>query len=296
MGGAVTRRSGPAQYFRNICIRGYRGALRRVCRVDHFPRAGGPSSGLEAAGAATSGAATSGTPTSALVEAVTVVLPCLNEAGALPGVLAAVPADWTALVVDNGSSDGSAEIAARLGARVVHESRPGYGAAVHAGIEAAETPIVAVVDGDGSLDPGELAEFVRLIRVGEADLVVGRRRPVARRVWPWHARLGNLVLAQLIRHSTGVAVHDIAPVRVARREALLGLGISDRRCGYPLETVLTAAQQGWRMVEIDVSYRARAAGTTSKISGTVRGTLKVATDFAAVLRRCGARPTLKVRA
>lgn len=226
--------------------------------------------------------------------AVTVVLPCLNEAGALPGVLAAVPAGWTALVVDNGSTDGSAEVAAGLGARVVRESRPGYGAAVHAGIEAAETPIVAVVDGDGSLDPGELIEFVRLIRAGEADLVVGRRRPVSRGVWPWHARLGNLVLAQLIRHGTGVAVHDIAPVRVARREALLGLGIADRRCGYPLETVLTAAQRGWRVVEIDVSYRARAAGTVSKISGTVRGTLRVAVDFAAVLRRCGARPTLSV--
>ena len=225
---------------------------------------------------------------------VTVVLPCLNEAGALPGVVSTVPSGWSVLVVDNGSTDGSAEIAAGLGTEVVHEARPGYGAAVHAGIEAARTDIVAVIDGDGSLDPAELVDLVELVRDGRADLVCGRRRPVSRGVWPWHARLGNLLLARLIRYGTGVQVHDIAPVRVARRAELLALGIQDRRCGYPLETVLSAAQAGWRMVEVDVSYRRRAAGTKSKISGTVRGTLLVATDFAAVLRRKGARPVLRL--
>lgn len=258
--------------------------------MDEFPRVDVGSERAESEADATKGAVGSGGEGE---DAVTVVLPCLNEAGALPGVIGAIPAGWSALVVDNGSTDGSAEIAARLGAEVVDEARPGYGAAVHAGIEAAQTGIVAVIDGDGSLDPAELIEFVALIRADRADLVCGRRRPVGRRVWPWHARLGNMVLARLIRHSTGIAVHDIAPVRVARRDALLSLGIQDRRCGYPLETVLTAAQQGWRVAEIDVSYRRRAAGTRSKISGTVRGTLRVATDFAAVLRRRGARPTLR---
>ena len=252
--------------------------------MDQIPQVDASSDRVASAVAAAGAAAT---------DAVTVVLPCLNEAAALPGVLGAIPTGWSALVVDNGSTDDSAEIAIRWGAEVVHEARPGYGAAVHAGIEAAQTPIVAVIDGDGSMDPGELTDFVDLIRSDRADLVCGRRRPVARRVWPWHARFGNLLLAGLIRHSTGVAVHDIAPIRVARREALLSLGIQDRRFGYPLETVLTAAQHGWRVVEIDVSYRRRAAGTYSKISGTVRGTLRVAIDFAAVLRRCGARPTLR---
>lgn len=218
---------------------------------------------------------------------VTVVLPCLDEAAALPGVLAAVPRGWHALVVDNGSRDGSPEIAARLGARVVHATARGYGAAVHAGIEAATTELVAVVDCDGSLDPAELVGPVATVLAGAADMVCGRRRPVESRTWPWHARWGNAVLAGLIRWSTGVSVHDIAPVRVFRRTELLALGLVDRRFGYPLETVLVAAQQGWRIQEVDVSYRRRALGGRSKISGTVRGTLRVLVDFATVLRRRG---------
>lgn len=216
---------------------------------------------------------------------VTVVLPCLDESAALPGVLAAVPAGWQALVVDNGSTDGSAELAARLGARVVHEPRRGYGAPVHTGIEAATTEVVAVLDCDGSLDPAELVRPVALVTSGAADLVVGRRRVVQSRSWPWHARAGNAVLAGLIRRSTGVAVHDIAPVRVGRRRDLLALQITDRRFGYPLETVLAAAQAGWRVVEVDVSYRRRTPGGRSKVSGSVRGTLRVLHDFTAVLRR-----------
>jgi len=222
---------------------------------------------------------------------VTVVLPCLDEAAALPGVLAAVPAGWQVLVVDNGSRDGSPELAARLGARVVHEGRRGYGAPVHTGIEAATTEVVAVLDCDGSLDPAELVGPVEMVLRGDADLVVGRRRVVQSRSWPWHARAGNAVLAGLIRASTGVAVHDIAPVRVARRRDLLDLGIVDRRFGYPLETVLAAAQAGWRVVEVDVTYRRRTLGGRSKVSGSVRGTLRVLHDFTEVLRRRrGARP------
>lgn len=213
------------------------------------------------------------------------MLPCLDEAAALPGVLAAVPEGWQALVVDNGSRDGSPELAARLGARVVHEGRRGYGAPVHTGIEAATTEVVAVLDCDGSLDPAELVGPVGLVLRGEADLVVGRRRVVESRSWPWHARAGNSVLAGLIWASTGVAVHDIAPVRVARRQDLLDLGVVDRRFGYPLETVLAAAHAGWRVVEVDVTYRRRTAGGRSKVSGSVRGTLRVLHDFAAVLRR-----------
>ena len=222
---------------------------------------------------------------------VTVVLPCLDEATALPGVLAAVPPGYQALVVDNGSSDDSADLARRLGATVVHEAARGYGAAVHAGIEAATTEVVAVMDCDGSMDPGELIGPVDTVQSGRADLVCGRRRLVQRGSWPWHARVGNAVLAGMIRWSTGVSVHDIAPVRVARRADLLALGLRDRRFGYPLETVLVAAQSGWRVVEVDITYRRRSGGR-SKVSGTIGGTLRVGQDFWTVLRaRWQLRPT-----
>lgn len=167
----------------------------------------------------------------------------------------------------------------------MHESVRGYGAAVHTGIEAATSDVVAVIDCDGSLDPGELVGLVVSVLLGEADLVCGRRRVVQTRAWPWHARAGNAVLAALIRWSTGVAVHDLAPVRVARREDLLDLSLTDRRFGYPLETVLVAAQRGWRIVEVDVTYRRRTPGGRSKISGTIGGTVRVAFDFGTVLRR-----------
>ncbi|WP_082986454.1 glycosyltransferase family 2 protein, partial [Mycobacterium gordonae] len=120
---------------------------------------------------------------------VTVVLPCLNEEESLPAVLAAIPAGYQALVVDNNSTDATAAVAARHGARVVAESRPGYGAAVHAGVVAATTPIVAVIDADGSMDPGDLPRLVAELDRG-ADMVTGRRRPVPGLHWPWVARVG----------------------------------------------------------------------------------------------------------
>lgn len=227
---------------------------------------------------------------------VTVVLPCLDEAAALPGVIAAVPAAWEILVVDNGSRDGSPEIAARLGARVVHEPARGYGAAVHRGIEEARTELVAVIDCDGSMDPNELLGPVATVAAGAADMVCGRRRPVESGTWPGHARAGNAVLTVLIRLATGVRLHDIAPVRVARRDALLGLGLADRRFGYPLETILVAAQQGWRIDEVDISYRRRALGGRSKVSGTIGGTIRVARDFGTVLgRRWRLRTRIRAR-
>jgi hypothetical protein len=114
---------------------------------------------------------------------------------------------------------------------------------------------------------------------GKADLTVGRRVPVNRGVWPWHARAANALLAGLLRRR-GLPVHDIAPVRAFRRKDLLDLGITDRAFGYPLELLLKAASAGWRVVELDVAYRPRAAGTKSKVSGSVRALR----DMAAVLR------------
>ncbi|GGN10179.1 glycosyl hydrolase [Lentzea pudingi] len=210
-----------------------------------------------------------------------VVLPCLDEAAALPAVLASLPPGHRAIVVDNGSSDGSPEVAASLGAVVVHEPRRGYGAAVHTGLLTATSRVVAFADADGSLDLAELPAMAALL--ADADLVVGRRRPVGTGVWPWHARAANAVIASLLRRR-GLAVHDIAPLRVCRREALLALDVRDRAFGYPLELLVRASEAGWRVREVDVAYRPRAAGTKSKVSGSVRGTLRAARDMAGVLR------------
>ena len=213
---------------------------------------------------------------------VTVVLPCLNEAESLPGVLAAVPEGYRVVVVDNNSTDGTAVVADRCGATVVAESTPGYGAAVHAGVEAAQTPIVAVLDGDGSLDPQDLPALVDDVERG-ADMAIGRRRATPGLTWPWHARLGTAAVCWRLRSRYGLPVHDIAPMRVARRDAVLGLGVTDRRSGYPLELLVRAAQAGWTVVERDVAYGPRTGGT-SKVSGSVRGSAIAALDFMKVIR------------
>ncbi len=207
---------------------------------------------------------------------VTVVLPCLNEADALPGVLDAMPPGYRALVVDNNSTDATAEVARRHGADVVAEPVPGYGSAVHAGVLAATTPIVAVIDGDGSMDPRELPRLVAAL--DGADLVAGRRRAVAGLNWPWHARLGNAAVCWRLRTKHRLPVHDIAPMRVSRRADLLALGVSDRRSGYPLELLVRAAAAGWRVVELDIDYGPRTGGK-SKVSGSVRGSFTAAIDF-----------------
>lgn len=227
------------------------------------------------------------------------VLPCLDEAAALPWVLARIPDGYRAIVADNGSTDGSAEIAASLGAIVVHVPQRGFGAAVHAGLVAsaslapdpgsASAPtsttddLVCVLDADGSFDPRQLPRVVDPVRAGTADLMLGRRRPVTRGAWPPHARLGNAFLARRLNRTAGTAIHDLGPMRAARRSALLGLGLRDRRFGYPLEMVVRAARAGWRIGEVDVDYAPRTAGTRSKVTGTVRGTVRTVRDMSKVL-------------
>lgn len=213
---------------------------------------------------------------------VTVVIPCLNEASALPGVLTALPAGYRVLVVDNNSTDATAEVARTAGATVVFERQPGYGAAVHAGVEAARTKVVGVLDGDGSMDPTDLAALVAMLNTG-ADLAVGRRRPEHRGTWPWHARVGNALIAARLRRRFGLAIHDLGAMRVVRRQALLDLDVPDRRSGYPLQLLILAGRAGWRVVECDIIYRPRAGGT-SKVSGSMRGTITVVRDFWKVLR------------
>jgi len=216
-----------------------------------------------------------------------VVLPCLNEAPALAWLLARMPAGYRAIVADNGSTDGSAEVARRHGAEVVTVPQVGYGAAVHAGILAAEPAdgVVCVMDADGSLDPAQLPLVADPVRAGTVQLALGRRRPTINRAWPPHARLGNAVLARRLRRTTGLPVHDIGPMRAARRDDLLALDLRDRRFGYPLELLVAAARAGWTVAEVDVTYAPRTAGTKSKVTGTVRGTARAIRDMTAVLAR-----------
>lgn len=214
-----------------------------------------------------------------------VVLPCLDEARALPWVLSRIPPGFRAIVVDNGSTDGSPDIAEQLGAMVVHVAQRGFGAAAHAGLLAATAEVVCFVDADGSLDPAQLPRVAGPVLAGAADLILGRRRPTTRAAWPLHARWGNAVLAGRLRAAAGIDVHDLGPMRAARREALLALGMRDRRFGYPLEMVLLAARAGWRVREVDVDYGPRAEGTKSKVTGTVRGTLRAVRDMSKVLAR-----------
>jgi len=206
-----------------------------------------------------------------------VVLPVLNEREALPWVLERMPAGYEPIVVDNGSTDGSGALAASLGARVVLEPRPGFGAACFAGLQAAEAHVVCFMDCDASFDPHDLPLVASPVAAGEADLVLGSRG----RTGSLHGRLANRALAFELRRRTGVRVTDIGPMRAARREALLGLGIRDRRFGWPLEMVMRAAGAGWDIREVPVRHLPRRG--RSKVTGTVRGTLRAVRDMAAVL-------------
>jgi glycosyltransferase involved in cell wall biosynthesis len=214
---------------------------------------------------------------------VDVILPCLNEAPALPWVMEKMPAGFRPLVVDNGSVDGSGELARSLGATVVTETAPGYGAAAHAGLLAADSDLVCFCDCDGSLDPRQLPLVTAPLRAGRADLVLGRRRTHERGAWPLPARAANWELARRVRRHTGLSLRDLGPMRAAPREALLGLNLADRRFGYPLEMVMNAAAAGWRVSEVEVSYLPRIG--KSKVTGTVRGCVRTVRDMSLVLAR-----------
>jgi glycosyltransferase involved in cell wall biosynthesis len=212
---------------------------------------------------------------------VDVVLPVLDEAEALPWVLGRVPVGYRAIVVDNGSTDGSGDVARRHGATVVTEPRRGFGAACAAGLAAATAPVVAFCDADASLDPADLPAVVGPVLAGEADLVLGARRPTERGAWPRHARAANAYLARRLRRATGARLTDLGPMRAARRDALVDLGVEDRRFGFPLEMVLRAGAADWRIAEVPVPY-ARRTGR-SKVTGTVRGTARAIRDMRRVL-------------
>ena len=213
-----------------------------------------------------------------------VVIPVLDEAVALPGLLAAMPEGYRPVVVDNGSLDGSGDTARAHGAVVVEEARRGFGAACWTGLLATEPSdgVVCFMDGDGSLDPLDLPLVAAPVLDGLADLVLGARRPTSVSAWPVHARAANAVLAWELRRRTGLGLSDLGPMRAAHRDELVALDIRDRRFGWPLEMVLRAAAAGWQVTEVDVTYRPRIG--RSKVTGTVAGTLRTVADMTRALR------------
>ena len=214
-------------------------------------------------------------------DVIDVVLPCLDEADALPWVLGRMPSWAHAIVADNGSTDGSPDIARSLGATVVEVAARGYGSACHEGLSRATADVVAFMDADASLDPRQLT-LLRASLADEVDLVVGCRRPVSAQAWPWHLRLANREVCRRLGRRTGLRLADLGPMRLARRVPLLELGIEDRRSGYPLETMVRAAESGWRVASVDVDYHPRAG--RSKVTGTPLGVLRAVSDMTGVLR------------
>jgi glycosyltransferase involved in cell wall biosynthesis len=211
---------------------------------------------------------------------VALVIPALDEAAAIGEVVRREQAGVVSevIVVDNGSTDGTAAVAGRAGARVVREPRRGYGAACWAGVAAVapDVTVVAFLDGDGSQDPAELPRVLAPIAAGEADLVLGARRLDGRH--PAHAALGTRLVAAFVSWRFGVRLRDLGPFRAIRVSLLARLGMRDRGSGWPVEMVVKAAALGARIVHVDVSHGARLGGR-SKVSGTVTGSVKAGYAF-----------------
>ncbi len=210
---------------------------------------------------------------------ITVVIPTYNEAGSVARVLDDIPASLVSevLVVDAGSTDGTAEIAVAHGARVIVEPRRGYGRACLTGLAHARSPdTVVFLDGDYSDRPGELGRLIEPIRQGSADVVLGSRLAggLAPGAMPWHAVLGNRLAATLIRWLYGISLTDLGPFRAARYEVLRALGLRELTYGWSVELVTRGAMRGYRVTEVPVSYYPRIG--VSKISGTMRGSIGAA--------------------
>jgi glycosyltransferase involved in cell wall biosynthesis len=217
---------------------------------------------------------------------VTLIIPALDEADAIESVVARVPRDVIpdVVVVDNGSTDGTAAVALRAGARVVTEPRRGYGAACWAGVCAvpADAEAVVFLDGDGSQDPADIRRVLEPLQAGVADLVLGTRRLTGRH--PWHAMLGTRLVAAFVSWRYGTRVRDLGPLRAIRTDLLRRLGMRDRAFGWPVEMVVKVAALGGRIQEVPVGHHARLAGR-SKVSGTVVGSLRAGYGFLAAALR-----------
>ncbi len=207
---------------------------------------------------------------------VSVIIPTHNEAQAIQRVLADLPSDLVTevIVVDSNSTDGTPEIAARMGARVVREPRRGYGRACLTGLAAANSPdVVVFLDGDYSDRPAELPILLAPIAEGRADITLGSRLHGRRsaRALPWHQAFGNRLAASLIRLIYGLKITDLGPFRAGRADVLCALALEETTYGWAVEMILKGAMAGFRVVEVPVSYYPRIG--KSKISGTVKGTV-----------------------
>jgi glycosyltransferase involved in cell wall biosynthesis len=207
---------------------------------------------------------------------VSVIIPTHNEGEAIERVLADLPSDLTTevIVVDSNSNDGTPEIAARMGARVVQEPRRGYGRACLTGLATANSPdVVVFLDGDYSDRPSELPILLAPIAEGRADITLGSRlqRQRSRGALPWHQVFGNRLAASLIRLLYGVNITDLGPFRAGRADVLRSLVLQETTYGWAVEMILKGALAGFRVVEVPVSYYPRIG--KSKIGGTLKGTV-----------------------
>jgi glycosyltransferase involved in cell wall biosynthesis len=210
---------------------------------------------------------------------VSVIIPTHNEALAIGRVLADLSADIVTevLVVDSNSTDGTADIAEAMGARVLREPRRGYGRACLTGLAAASAPdVVVFLDGDYSDRPDELPLLLAPITEGKADITLGSRlaKPNIAGALPWHSALGNRLAAAMIRALYGQQISDLGPFRAARSDVLRQLALEEETYGWAVEMILKGALGGFRIVEVPVSYYPRIG--KSKISGTLRGTVGAA--------------------
>jgi hypothetical protein len=215
---------------------------------------------------------------------VAIVVPVLNEAEALPGVLRELPGGSEVVVVDGGSTDGTPEAAEAGGARVVLEPRRGYGRACLTGALASDADVVVFLDGDGSDDPADLERVVAPVLAGEAALSLGRRHDPESGAQHWHQRLGNRVVSGLVRWWYGAPVRDIPPFRAIRRDVLIELDLKELTYGWPTEMVVKAARAGLPIVEVPVASRARRGGE-SKVSGRLFPSLKAGVRMLGVVVR-----------
>jgi glycosyltransferase involved in cell wall biosynthesis len=210
---------------------------------------------------------------------VSVIIPTHNEAQAIARVLADLPSNLVTevIVVDSNSNDGTPEIAARMGARIIHESRRGYGRACLTGLAAANSPdIVVFLDGDYSDRPAELPILLGPIIQGDADITLGSRLGEQRipAALPWHQAFGNRLAAGLIRHFYALKITDLGPFRAARADVLRAIALEETTYGWAVEMILKGALHGFRVVEVPVTYYRRIG--KSKIGGTLKGTVGAA--------------------
>ena len=207
---------------------------------------------------------------------VSVIIPTHNEAQAIERVLADLPSDLVTevIVVDSNSSDGTPELATRMGSRVLQEPRRGYGRACLTGMAAANSPdVIVFLDGDYSDRPSELPILLAPIIEERADITLGSRLQGQNSAGalPWHQAFGNRLAASLIKMLYGLKISDLGPFRAARADVLCALALEETTYGWAVEMILKGVLAGYRVVEVPVSYHPRIG--KSKISGTLKGTL-----------------------